>query len=242
MFIDESGEASITNPDPRFNIFVLCGIVFREDAYKVFDESFKSLKNKFFGNTDIIFHSVEMRKKQDAYKIFQDEKVMSEFYIDIGKIFRECEYCVISCVVNKEKYKERYPEKNHAYEDSLTFLCERGISLIGGKKNSHTLHICLEKREKRKDSQLRKYYTDFRRYGTQYVSTNDFGICHPLLHFRRKNENVNGLQFADLIAYPIARKSLSPDKPQPTFDLFENKFYHNHFTGSYNGLGLKRFP
>lgn len=46
---------------------------------------------------------------------------------------------------------------------------------------------------------------------------------------------------ADLCAYPIARKSLTPESPQPTFDLFEKKFFCNQ-RGNYNGLGIKRFP
>ncbi len=241
MFIDESGEANITKPDPRFNIFVLCGIVFREDYYHLFNEEFKKLKLKFFSNESIVFHSVEMRKKSGIYKIFQNEFVMQDFYTDIGRIFKECGYHVISCVVDKEKYKERYPYKNHAYEDALTFLCERGITLIGRKSKEHILHLCLEKREQKKDSQLKKYYTNFIKYGTEYISTDEFQMCYPKLHFRGKGENINGLQLADLCAYPIARKSLSPDKSQPTFDLFEDKFYCGQ-NGWYHGFGLKHFP
>jgi len=241
FFLDESGEANITKPDPRFNIFVLCGIVFREDHYTEFDKEFKLLKQKYFGNTDIIFHSIKMRNKNDAFKIFQDDTILQNFYIDIGKIFINCSYKVIACVVNKEKYKERYPNKNHAYEESLMFLCERGIGLLGKKNKWRTLHICLEKREKTKNSALKKYYTNFVKYGTEYISTDEFKICNPLLHFRGKEENVNGLQLADLCAYPIARKFLSPEKPQPTFDIFEDKIYCNSF-GKYKGYGLKHFP
>ncbi|WP_161499335.1 DUF3800 domain-containing protein [Flavipsychrobacter stenotrophus] len=243
MFIDESGEANITNPDPRFNVFVLCGVVFSEDGYKHFDAEVKKLKNKFFGNEDIIFHSFEMRGKKDAFKIFQDPTIMKDFYNDIGSIFKTCEYWVISCVVNKQKYKEIYPYKNHAYEDALTFLCERGISLLGKKNKQHVLHLCLEKRGKCKDSQLKKYYTNFIKYGTEYISTDEFKMCYPRLHFRGKDENTNGLQFADLIAYPIARKQLSPNLPQPTFDIFDEKFYSRGGRGNeYYGLGLKHFP
>lgn len=240
MFIDESGEVNINNPDPRFNIFVLCGVMFREDHYKTFNQRFIELKIKYFGNEQVIFHSIKMRNKNNAFKIFQNPELLEQFYIDIGKIFTESEYCVISCVVDKDTYKLKYPEKNHAYEDSLKFLCERGIYRLG-RSNEHSLHICLEKRQNRKDSYLKKYYTNFLKYGTNYVSTNEFRICESKLHFRGKNENVNGLQFADLCAYPIARKKLSPDTAQPTFDLFENKFYCNMW-GEYKGFGLKTFP
>ncbi len=241
MFIDESGEANIAKPDPRFNIFVLCGIVFREDHYNNFNSEFKALKKKYFNNEEVVFHSIKMRNKNGSFKIFQDEKILTNFYIDIGKIFKEHDYKIISCVVNKELYRERYQEKNHAYEDALTFICERAISLIGNNNKQHFLHLCLEKRDKRKDALLKKCYTNFIRYGTNYVSTDSFKICHTNLHFRGKEENINGLQMADLCAYPIARKSLSPEKRQPTFELIEEKFFCNWY-GSYKGVGLKTFP
>jgi hypothetical protein len=242
MFIDESGEANINKPDPRFDIFVLCSVIFREDYYTVFDKRVKELKKKFFGNEDVIFHSVEMRKKQNAFKVFQNENVLNNFYTDIGAIFTECNYHIISCVINKGKYKERYPDRNHAYEESLTFLCERAISLIGRKNKEHTIHLCLEKRQNQKDSQLKMYFTNFVKYGTEYYSTDEFKMCHPKLHFRGKEENTNGLQLADLCAYPIARKHLTPLSPQPTFEIIKPKLYCNHYTGNYHGLGIKLFP
>ncbi len=241
IFIDESGEANITNPDPRFNIFVLCGVVFREDHYRLFDNAFKELKRKYFGNEEVVFHSIKMRNRKGPFKIFQDYKVQSEFYVDIDKIFKEEVYKIISCVVDKDKYKKVYPDRNFAYEDSLTFLCERSISLIGRGNRENSLHFCLEKRESKKDTQLKKLYTKIVRYGTQYKSTSDFKVCHPNLFFRGKEQNINGLQFADLCAYPIARKALSPDKEQPTYNLFENKIYCNFF-GKKEGFGLKYFP
>ena len=225
MFIDESGEANITNPDPRFNIFVLCGVLFREDHYKVFDDALKAVKSKIFKDENIVFHSVKMRKKEGAFKIFQDSDLLAEFYVEIGKIFCDYNYSIISCVINKGKYKERYPDKNLAYEDALTFLCERAIICIGRKSKTETLHVCLEKRQNKKDSILKSVYTNFISYGTQYISTDEFKMCNPKLFFRGKDQNINGLQMADLCAYPIARKSLTPESPQPTFDLFEKKFF-----------------
>ena len=241
VFIDETGEANVNKPDPRFNVFVLCGIVFREDHYNQFDKDLKTLKLKHFGNEDVVFHSYHMRNKMDAFKIFQDKKVLSNFYKDIEKIFTKYTYKVIACIVDKEAYKKRYPKSNYAYEDSLKFLCERSISCIGGVKKNNSLHFCLEKRGERKDRQLKKLYTKIVRYGTKYKSTTDFKVCHPLLFFRDKHQNINGLQLADLCAYPIARKILSPKTPQPTYELFKDKIFCNRY-GQKKGYGLKFFP
>ena len=241
MFIDESGEADISSNDPRFNIFVLCGVLFREDCYLHFDKELKKLKHKIFNDENIVFHSIKMRKQQGRFKIFQNKPIIDEFYKDIGKIFTDCDYKIISCVIDKEKYRTKYPNKNLAYEDALMFLCERALRQIGLKNQTDSLVVCLEKRTKGKDAALKRVYTSFIRFGTQYVSTDSFKICNPKLFFRAKDQNINGLQLADLCAYPIARKCLTPTSPQPTFDIIERKFCCNWF-GKYNGIGLKRFP
>jgi hypothetical protein len=240
MFIDESGDANINKHDTRFDTFVLCGVIFRENDYNVFNDQLKAIKKKFFHTENVIFHSFEMRKKEGIFTIFQEANVLNEFYVDIGDALANRNYKIIACVINKHLYKNKYPEKNYAYEDSLTFMCERAIRYIGSR-NDNSLHLCLEKRDKRKDVFLKKHYTDFIAYGTQYLSTKACEICHPKLHFRGKEENINGLQLADLCAYPIARKILSPESPQPTYEIIKQKFYSN-WHGSFKGIGLKMFP
>lgn len=241
VFLDESGEANIKNPDPRFNVFVLCAVVFSERDYEIFNEAFDKLKIKHFGNKEVVFHSVEMRKKTGPFKIFQNHTILEEFYKDIKLIFTDLNYTIISCIVRKEEYKEVYQERNTAYEDALTFISERCLSLTSSSSKPTTIHFCLEKRNSSNDRKLKKVYTQIRRFGTEYMSTSEYSRCHPKIHFRGKKENVNGLQFSDLIAYPIARKELSPESPQPTYDLFEGKIYCN-WRGQKEGWGLKYFP
>jgi hypothetical protein len=240
VFIDESGEANIKRPDPRFEIFVLCGVIFREDGYEKFDAALKELKRKHFGTEDIVFHSYKMRKQIGPFKIFQDKEVLKDFYVSIEKIFLEHMYRIVACIVDKENYRKKYPDKNFAYEDALTFLVERSIS-CSRRNVANSLHFCLETRSERKDIQLKKLYTKIVKYGTDYKSTADFQVCHPNLFFRVKEQNINGLQFADLCAFPIAIKTLSPKSRQPTYDLFENKIFSNWY-GRKEGYGLKYFP
>lgn len=53
-----------------------------------------------------------------------------------------------------------------------------------------------------------------------------------------KRHNSTGLQIADLVAHPIARKIV---KPNHAFDIIEKKFRRNS-AGSIRGYGLKVFP
>lgn len=241
MFIDESGEACVLNNDPRFNAFVLCAVIFREDHYQIFDNEMKRLKSDVFGDPEIVFHSYHMRAKKGDFVILKDLELQARFYERIGEIFKHQQYTVIACVINKDSYKERYPETNQAYEESLKFICERSILNVSRKSKSDTIHICLEQRQKGKDALLKKHYTRFRRYGTDYVSTEDFQMLSERLTFRGKNNRINGLEFADLCAYPIAKASMNPDIIQPTYEAFKHRI-NCDYRGKIEGIGIKRFP
>jgi hypothetical protein len=43
--------------------------------------------------------------------------------------------------------------------------------------------------------------------------------------FKHKKENINGLQLADLIAYPIAKFMLNQSIHNPAFDIISNKIF-----------------
>ena len=58
------------------------------------------------------------------------------------------------------------------------------------------------------------------------------------MRFKWKRENINGLQLADMIAYPIARYVLDPKAVNLAYDILKVKFYKK---GTRN-FGLKVFP
>jgi hypothetical protein len=53
-----------------------------------------------------------------------------------------------------------------------------------------------------------------------------------------KDENINSLQLADLVAYPIARYVIEPNRANPAFEVLEPKIYRAD--GALEGLKL--FP
>ncbi|CAM1356722.1 DUF3800 domain-containing protein [Tenacibaculum ascidiaceicola] len=241
VFIDESGDASMKNNDPRHNVFVLGAVLFDERSYLNFDEMLKNLKLKYFNCSDVILHSYEMRKSLGVFEIFKDKKVLMNFYVDIENLLRNSNYVIISSIIDKEKYKSRYKGVDEVYEDCLKFIVERSMSCINASNKRNSLFFCVEKRGKKKDLSLRKSYTEIVRFGTDYKSTSDFLVCNPKLFFRGKNQNINGLQLADLIAYPIARKSIHPELEQKTYNVIQDKIFANKY-GKKEGWGLKYFP
>jgi len=66
-------------------------------------------------------------------------------------------------------------------------------------------------------------------------------VAWKVSHFaipRDKRKNINGLQLADLAAYPIARYVNDKERANPSFDIIKPKIYSKG-TKLY---GLKEFP
>ena len=74
--------------------------------------------------------------------------------------------------------------------------------------------------------------------GTAYVSSLRLSNYSLSISFKDKKENINGLQLADLTAYPIARYVIEPERANTAFELISSKIY------SKNGkrYGLKIYP
>jgi len=48
--------------------------------------------------------------------------------------------------------------------------------------------------------------------GTGYITAERLLKYDLTIHFKDKKENINGLQLADLVAYPLARYVMEPDR------------------------------
>jgi len=241
MFIDECGEANVSKPDPRFNLFSLCAVIFRHDEYVRFNDAMKAFKIKIFGDDGIVFHSFTMRNKRGKFVVFKQDDVMKRFYHGLSDIVNSHHYYIISAIVNKELYKARYPAQNYAYEESFRFLCERAFFIMKKAKDCTRMHICLEDRSKGLNRLVKKQYNKLKTENSRFYQAKEFDFCYEELKFRKKVDNINGLQFADICAYPIIRAITSPEKIQPTFELIKHRIYADK-NGSYKGYGVKVFP
>ena len=122
---------------------------------------------------------------------------------------------------------------------ALSFIIERSIfylddQLPGNKK----LNIVIERRGKKEDKNLEEHFQRLLSRGTGYITAERLKNYALSIHFKNKKENINGLQLADLAAYPIARFVIEPQRANPAFEIIDQKIY------SKNGkkYGLKIYP
>lgn len=238
LFIDESGDHGLKCVDKDFPVFVLCGIIFSEESYAIFNDKLNSLKKELWHSPHVILHSRDIRKCDKEFQILFNLEKKKYFYDEINSLIQESIFTIISSVIQKDEYIKKYGRLGNVYSISLSFIIERTIFYLDSLKKDIQLEIIVEKRGKLEDNELLKHYNEVFSIGTGYVNPERIRSYSTKLRFKSKKDNINGLQLSDLIAYPIARYMIEPNRVNLSFDVFEDKFYKS------NGkrYGLKQFP
>jgi len=240
LFLDESGDHGLVNVDPEFPVFVLCGIIISDQSYERVNAEMVTLKQGFWGDRKAILHSRDIRKCEKEFQILFDQDIKKRFYAAVNQLVMSSDYAIIASAINKENHIKQYGKlASDVYEIALSFIIERSVFYLddqpGGEKS---LHITIERRGRKEDARLHEHFQRLCSRGTGYVTPERIHAYQLDIEFISKSDDVNGLQLADLIAYPIARHVLDPARANPSFDVLEPKFYSK----GGRRFGLKVFP
>ena len=125
LYIDECGDQNLSNFDPSFPIFTLCGVVVSQDQQKRMNEMINTMKQHFWGDKKVILHSRDIRKCQRGFEILFDLDIKKEFYECINSILGTPDlYKIMACAIRKEPYIRQYGRFNDVYAQSLSFVLE----------------------------------------------------------------------------------------------------------------------
>jgi len=238
LFLDESGDHGLSNLDSNFPVFVLCGVLFESKNYNICRDHINEVKLKYWNNIGVILHSRDIRKCEKEFKILFDLDIKKGFYGDLDDIVVNSPYTIIADGINKAEYIKQYGRLSRVYGLSLSFILERMVFYLDEIPTEKQVYVIVEERGKTENKELRHYFNQVLINGTGFVVPQRLRGLNIKLEFRPKSKNINGLQLADLVAYPIARHIINRERPNPAFDLLQHKFYMR------KGIryGLKTFP
>jgi len=242
LFLDESGDHGLSFTDQHFPLFLLAGCLFSDEELEKAEKEINNFKKEFFGTTNVILHSRDIRRCEDAFQILFDLELKKRFYERLDEIISEVDFAIIGSGINKKDHITKYGKRaKDPYPLSLSFIIERLIFYLEKKGTNTTIDIKIEKRGKREDQKLLSQYNTILDRGTHYIPSERLKnkITDFELFFKR--DNVVSLQIADLCAYPLARYILNPKEPYPPFEIIKSKIYCDN-KGNFNGYGLKTFP
>ncbi len=240
LFLDESGDHGLGNIDLQFPVFVLCGVLISESSYKIIENNLNEIKRNFWGDKKVIIHSSDIRKCEKEFQILFDLELKKNFYEAINNLITNSDYTIIASAINKQRYIQKYGKlSDDVYEISLSFLIERSVFYLDSIHNlDKQLKIIIERRGRKEDKKLDDHFQKLCAKGTGFVDANRLKSYNIEITFCDKQDDLTGLQLADLLAYPIARHTMDPNRANPAFDILANKFY----TKDNKRYGLKIFP
>ena len=243
VYVDESGDHGLNSVDPNYPVFVLAFCIFHKRYYsETIVERLQKFKFRHFGHDLTILHEHEIRKEKGAFSIFRNRDHKNQFLGELTEIVESSSFVLISCVIEKNRLRDRYEVPSNPYHLALAFGLERIYRFLQ-EKNQHDqlTHIVLERRGQREDDELE---LEFRR-----VCDGANWFREPLPFsaiFADKKTNSSGLQLADLVARPIGLHVLRPGQVNRASQALEEKVYckggRNNTGRGYEGWGLKRFP
>lgn len=238
VYVDESGDHSLTEVNPEFPMFVLAFCIFKISDYTSdIVPSFQNFKFRFFGHDMVILHEREIRKTQGPFTILFDKDTRTQFFTDLNQIVEEAKFKVVACVIDKMKFRNTGYVNDSPYRVAMEFGLERVFFELQqrGQSGKKTF-VIFESRGKKEDNELE---LEFRRLMDR---TRIQGIPATFEFLTaEKKINSSGLQLADMVARPIGLHVLKPDQSNRAVDIILTKLRRSP-SGDTLGWGLKVLP
>lgn len=237
VYVDESGDHSLTSINPRYPLFVLSFCVFRKDAYNTqVAPALRRLKFDTFGHDMVVLHETDIRKRAGAFARLPREP-RERFLNELTGIIAQADFSLIAVVIDKTRFKAAQDNPGHAYHVALEHGLRSLFDLLQGQGQQGTLtHVVCEARGAREDAELE---LEFRRI-CDHAAYAQRSIAFEIV-IADKKTNSEGLQLADLTARPIGLSVLRPEQDNRAVEAMEPKFFRGR-QGGKQGAGLTVLP
>ncbi|REE17517.1 uncharacterized protein DUF3800 [Paraburkholderia sp. BL27I4N3] len=236
VFVDESGDHSLTSIDAEYPLFVLCFCVVKKSDYAdLLVPKIKRLKFDTFGHDCVVLHEIDIRRKRGHFSQLGKE-ARNDFMGALTQIIIDTPMTVVAVVIEKLKLKQKYSNPYNPYHIGIQFGLERVRQFLRmqGQQDALT-HVVCEARGAKEDRDLelafRRVCDGDNRTAAKYSF--DIVVCD-------KKANSEGLQISDLMARPIGLHILRPTQQNRAYDVLADKFFNPGTVVT--GNGLKVFP
>jgi hypothetical protein len=251
LYIDESGTHKYPKNDNLWEKSLgLTGIIVCSEINEaVLQPRIRGLKKLFIDDLDEplpVFHRDEMTRRLGCFKKLADDEFRGAFDAAFLGLLGELDFTICCVVIDKQVHRDTYKYPAHPYHYCLTTMLERYVNFLDTR--SATGDVMAEARGGQEDMALKKVYADFYEAGTEYRRpvVVQRTLSSKELKMKRKVEQVNGLELADLLAIPTKLDVLSTYGKTALQDNFNKKIidnvqgkYFKNWMGTVKGYGKK---
>jgi hypothetical protein len=237
VYVDESGDHSLTSIDDGYPVFVLSFCVFQKAYYsQIVTPALRMLKFNTFGHDMVILHEHDIRKKTGSFNLMSKEQ-RELFFDELNSLITKAEFILLTTVIDKYKLKREHSKETHVYHLAMQLGLEKLNDFLQSRDQQNRLtHVICEARGRIEDQALE---LEFLRVCS---GLNSLKKKMPFkLIIADKKTNSEGLQFADLAARPVGLSVVRPNQANRAFQILQKKF-HKNIEGEVSGYGLNLYP
>lgn len=237
VYVDESGDHSLTSIDEEYPVFVLSFCVFQKTHYShVIAPALRMLKFTTFGHDIVILHEQDIRKKTGAFHQMNKER-REIFFDDLNALIAQADFTLFATVIDKYKLKREQTRDIHVYHLAMQLGLEKLHNFLQSRNQHNRLtHVICEARGKVEDRALELEFFHVCSGNNSFEKTFPFELI-----IADKRTNSEGLQFADLAARPVGLSVIRPSQSNRAFQILEKKFHKND-KGEVSGYGFHLYP
>lgn len=208
LYVDEVGTDQLVNLIHDRNRYLsLTGVAMNRDHARDFlIPRIDRIKAEIFDHdpdAPLILHRKEIMGGKGVYQRIRDDDVLRARFDDrICNVFNDAEYVVITALIDKRwMLDQAHWARRHPYNYLLEIMVEKFVQFLERK---HDIGDIMPESRQGKDGLLQEEYDRIRRVGTRYTEAERItsALRGPKLKFRKKADNVAGLQLCDLLAHP----------------------------------------
>lgn len=201
LFIDESG--TVNPNDIASASYVLCGCAVEKEQRNRLKIQADQIKFKYWGHTNVSFHSRDIGKKSDIFDIFQKKRQKyEEFLDDLLSFLQEGYFTVFAIVCDKENARAKGWNAIKLTKETARKLFYHFIVWLLGLKNDRG-SITIESATAEKDRYYLNEFSYFLSPGCKELSVDYKKVRSVLtsLSFVTKHNSDIEEEIADLFAY-----------------------------------------
>lgn len=220
LFIDETGTA---NPlDTASEIYVLSGCSIKKADSGDLKILADQIKYKYWGRTDVVFHSREIGRKEGDFSIFKDQKLFNTFLQDLENLLSSQKFKMFFIVVDKASARQAGWGEKKIYKDTTLFLVRQFILIL--LTTAMRGEMIIESASAEKDVYLLQAFGFFLGAGLVDVKIDYEAIQNILtsVSFVTKKNHDTEEQVADLLGYAARLHYLKRQKKQVPAGLYED--------------------
>jgi hypothetical protein len=204
LYVDELG---MSHPGSfvKSPYFILVGCIIDEQFQQDLENNANHIKFKYWGRTDIIFHSAEMSRNLGDFSIFEGKpELKEEFYNDIFNLLNSAQIVLTSALVDKKKAHESFWAEQTVISRSASIIMFNFLAFIYTKLPCRG-KVIIEASSGYRDGQYLEAFNYLLspNFVKKYDDFNDVREHLTSINFvTKKNHDIES-QLADLFAYGV---------------------------------------